>query len=112
MNDVCKYCGLPISTNFYYCPTCGKKLIQPPLSTSLGKQIKLYAISFFLPPFGLWPSIKYILDNNEKAKIIGLVGVVLTIVSLAITISLVASMLNNPLISGGNQLQTLQDLGY
>ncbi len=107
MNSACKYCGQPISSNFFFCPTCGKKLISPPLSTSVGKQVWLYAISFLLPPFGVWPSIKYIKEPNEKAKIIGVIGLILTVISIIISINIITSMFLSPL----GQLQSLQNPG-
>ena len=107
MDSTCKYCQQPVSSNFFFCPTCGKKLISPPLSTSIGKQIGLYVISFFLPPFGVWPSIKYIKEPNEKAKIIGVIGLILTVISIIISINLITSMFLAPL----GQLQSLQNSG-
>lgn len=112
MDSTCKYCGLPVSKNFYYCPTCGKNLIKPPLSTSMGKQLWLYFISFFLPPFGIWPSIKYILDKNEKAKIVGIIGLILSILSIIITFSLISSLFSSSIVGDTSQLQQLKSLGY
>lgn len=108
----CKFCGFPVSENFYFCPNCGKKLKQPPLSTSIGKQISVYAISIFLPPLGLWPALKYIAQKDSKARIIGIVAIVLTIISTIITINLTLSFFSNPLGSDSKQLQQLQNLGY
>ncbi|HYM65003.1 MAG TPA: zinc ribbon domain-containing protein [Candidatus Sulfotelmatobacter sp.] len=112
MNSACKYCQFPVSDNFYFCPNCGKKLIEPPLPTTPIKQLKLYLISFFLPPFGILPSIKYIMEKNEKAKIIGVISLVLSIVSIILTINLAINLFSNPLGSDTKQLQELRNLGY
>lgn len=52
------------------------------LSTTIGKQIVIYLISFFLPPFGLIWAFKYLKVDEEKAKKIGQIAVILTIISL------------------------------
>jgi hypothetical protein len=57
---------------------------KAPLSTTIGKQIVIYFVSFFLPPFGLVWAYKYLKVDDEKAKKIGLIAVILTIISLII----------------------------
>lgn len=108
----CKYCGYPISANFFFCPNCGKKLHEPPIT--IARQIGLYALSVFLPPLGLWPGIKYLQQKDPKAKIVGSIAIILTIVSILITIQLTMSFLTGSLggSSAGNQIQELQNLGY
>ncbi len=110
----CKYCGFSVSETNYFCPNCGKKLKEPPQSTSIAKQIWVYAISILLPPLGLWPGIKYLRGNSILEKRIGLIAITLTIVSTIITIWLTFSLLNTPLLFGGSgsQLNQLQNLGY
>ena len=109
----CKNCNFIILNSYYFCPNCGKKLIEPPLATSIIKQIGVYALSFFLPPFGIFPAIKYIKQKNTKAKIIGLISIILTIISLIISYNILLSFFNNPLgIYSSNQLNQLQNLGY
>ncbi|OGH16036.1 MAG: hypothetical protein A3C30_00735 [Candidatus Levybacteria bacterium RIFCSPHIGHO2_02_FULL_40_18] len=86
-------------------------LKEPQLPISLEKQIKVYAISILLPPLGLWPGIKYLTGKNEKAKTVGIVAIILTIISIIITVWLTigfVSQLNNGL---NGQLQQYQDLG-
>ena len=57
---------------------------KTPLPTTAGKQIVIYLVSFFLPPFGLIWAFKYLKADDEKAKKIGLIAVVLTTLSLII----------------------------
>jgi hypothetical protein len=56
------------------------------MSISIGKQIGLYSLSLLLPPLGLWPGIKYLLQDNPKAKVVGAVAILLTVISLGGTI--------------------------
>jgi hypothetical protein len=83
--QTCPFCHFSVNDTFYFCPSCGKKIKDPPASTSVSKQISIYLISILLPPLGLWPGVSYLLDKNEKAKMIGLVAIVLTIVSTILT---------------------------
>lgn len=109
----CKYCGFIVFSNYYFCPNCGKKLHQPPLSTGIGKQVSIYALSIFLPPLGLLPGLKYLFQKDNKAKIIGIIAISLTILSTILTIWITMNFLTNPFGSNtGKQLQDLQNLGY
>ena len=83
--QICPACHLSLSESFYFCPNCGKKIKEPPVSTTVGKQVGIYAMSILLPPLGLWPGIKYLLQKDQKAKTIGIIAIVLTIFSTIIT---------------------------
>lgn len=85
MQAQCPFCKFPVSENFLFCPNCGKKIKSPPLSITIGKQIYLYLISIFLPPFGLFPGIKYASQPDRERKIIGFTLITLTILSTAAT---------------------------
>lgn len=106
----CKFCGFPVSTNFYFCPNCGKKLNEPPITTA--KEIGVYLLSVFLPPLGLWPGIKYLLQKNEKAKRIGAIAIILTIISAVITIWISVVAINNINQGLNSQINQYQNLGY
>jgi hypothetical protein len=82
----CASCHFAVSETFFFCPNCGKKRKEPPLATSIGKQIGIYLLSFFLPPLGLWPGVKYMMQKDSKAQIVGIVAIVLTIVSIVLTV--------------------------
>lgn len=111
METICPFCNfaIPESENAYFCPNCGKKIKEPPITIS--KQIGIYVLSIFLPPLGLFPGIKYLLQEDEKKKMVGLVAIILTILSTVVTVWLTMSLLNN--ITGGlnSQLQQYQMLG-
>ena len=113
---LCPFCHSPTTETYYFCPNCGKKLKEPPVSTTILKQIGIYALSIFLPPLGLWPGIKYLKQDNKKAKIIGLVAVILTVISTVITVWLtigLTSQLNsqiNQLLKGQVDIYQFQNL--
>lgn len=112
MNSTCKYCGFTVSENFYFCPNCGKKLQEKLLSTSIGKQIYIYGLSILLPPLGLLPGFKYLLNKDPKAKLIGIVAIILTITSIIVTIWFFMQFLNTTITGPINQLDQLQNQGY
>lgn len=93
-NFPCPNCKLPVLTNFYFCPNCAKSLRPKPLSVSVGKQIGIYLLSVLLPPLGLWPAFKYLKQEDDKAKIVGLVAIVLTIISTIVTIYFAVGLFN------------------
>lgn len=108
----CKHCHYQILSNYFFCPNCGKKLKNPPLAVTVSKQIYIYFISAAFPPLGLWPGIKYLLDKRPKAKIIGTVAIILTLLSTVITIQLTMSLLNGQKDVASQQLQQLEGAGY
>lgn len=82
-NTACKVCRQPIQISWNFCPNCGNTLRERPLSTSFGKQLLIYSISFFLPPFGLGYAFKYLKQDNPRSKIVGVIAILLTILSIA-----------------------------
>jgi len=109
----CSKCKYIISDSFYFCPNCGKKLKEPPVSTTVLRQIYIYSLSILLPPLGLWPAVKYLRQKDRKAKIIGIVAIILTIISSIITTYLTINILNSEITAINNsQSQDLRSLGY
>lgn len=82
----CTHCKSPIQIDWNFCPHCGKSIQPVPLSTTLAKQLLIYSVSFFLPPFGLRYVVPYIKDKDSKTKLIGIIALLLTIISIFITI--------------------------
>ena len=109
---ICRHCKVNISSSDYFCPNCGKKLRDKPLSTDLLKQVLVYSLSFFLPPLGLWPAIKYLRQPDQKSKNIGLAVIILTGISIVITVYLSVSLLDSFNRELSNQLNVYQDLGF
>ena len=97
---VCPQCHQPVTPEEYYCPNCGKKLSEPPLSTSLGAQLWLYAFSLILPFIGYlaisyWQGIKYARSDDPKAQEIGWIAIGLLAVSSIFTIWQVTVWINS-----------------
>jgi len=90
---ICKYCGVNIVPEDYFCPSCGKELKAKLLSEGIWKQIGIYSLSFFLPPFGLWPGIKYLRQPDDKSKMIGFISILLTVVSIDLSFWITAAFL-------------------
>lgn len=110
-NVTCPSCHTVAPAADYFCPNCGKKLKDKPLSTSIGKQIGIYVLSIFLPPLGLWPGLKYLFAKDQKTKIIGGVAIFLTIVSTTVTIYFTVQFMNSLNKTLNDQLN-MQGLGF
>src|SRR4051794_33424105 len=77
---LCPFCKAQITPELNFCPVCGKQLKELPFGISLGKQIGIYLMSVLLPPLGLWPGIKYLMKKDSKAKMVGAIAIILTII--------------------------------
>ncbi|OGE01646.1 hypothetical protein A2196_02050 [Candidatus Curtissbacteria bacterium RIFOXYA1_FULL_41_14] len=108
----CPNCNKNILPTEYFCHQCGKKLKDKPPSTTFSRQLTVYVISFFLPPFGLWPAVRYLRQQDEKSKKIGLAAIFLTIISILLTIWLTTSFINSFNRELNNQLRFYKDVGY
>ncbi len=95
--SVCPKCQASASPEDFFCRNCGKPLKPKPLSTSIGKQILIYLVSIFLPPFGLSPGIRYLKQPGSKSKMIGWVAITLTVFSVVLTVWLFIKMINDTL---------------
>jgi len=108
----CVYCKGNISSSDYFCPNCGEKIKEKPLSTTFGRQLLVYLLSIFFPPLGIWPAIKYLRQQDEKSKRIGLTALFLTIISIVITSWLTISFINSFRKGLDNQLNIYQDIDF
>jgi hypothetical protein len=104
---VCSVCNAAVPSSANFCPNCGKRLRTIPPVTSVSRQIVVYLISFFIAPFGLWYAWKYLRQDDNKSKTIGVVAIVLTVISVAITIWTTAGLFN----SASQLLKSLSGLG-
>ena len=109
---ICRHCKFNISPSDYFCPDCGKKIRDKPLSTGLVKQILVYSLSFFLPPLGLWPAIKYLRQPDKKSKYIGWVAIILTAISTVITVYVSIGFMNSFYSQLNSQLIMYKGLGF
>ena len=102
---ICPKCGSMVPASAYFCPQCGKPLKAKPISTSFSKQVLVYLVSFFLPPFGLTYTWQYYKQGDEKSKEIALFSLILTIVSVILTLwaanSIMSSLTQSLGLGGG-----------
>ena len=91
----CKECGHELSDEALTCPNCGKPQRDKPPSVSLSRQITVYFISLFLPPFGLWYAWKYLKQKDGKSKKIGITALILNIISIIIAIWFIERFVNS-----------------
>jgi hypothetical protein len=86
-NMICPQCHQPVLPTYYFCPNCGKKLEDAPLSTSIGSQIWLYFFSLIIMPvtcyliYTRWQGIKYFKSKDPKAHQMGLIAIILLVAS-------------------------------
>src|SRR3990167_9222833 len=86
VGTACTVCKQPIQVNWNFCPNCGNILRVKPLSTSPLRQLVIYAVSFFLPPFGLGYAFKYLGQNDRKSRIVAIISIILTILSIVMIV--------------------------
>lgn len=92
---ICPSCHQNILPAYYFCPNCGANLKEEPKPISVALQIGIYALSIFLPPFGLWPGIKYALKKYPPIKRVGIIAIVLTLLSTILSIWGIFAMFQN-----------------
>ncbi len=89
---VCPQCHQPVRPEYYFCPNCGKKLEERPLSTSVWAQIWLYFFTLILMPitcyliYTRWQGLRYFRSNDPKARQIGLIAIILLIISIILLV--------------------------
>lgn len=87
----CKFCSATVSVGDYFCRDCGKKLKEKPVSLGPLPLLWLFVLSAFLPPFGIGLSIKYIRDQNEKARVVGWVSLLITAIVIILSVQFTLS---------------------
>ncbi len=98
----CPSCKTPVQPAWYFCPNCGKQLREAPIVISIPKQMLIYLVSFFLSPLGLSWGLQYVKYKDRRVKIVGIISIVLTVVSIILMLGSFkyfmdqySSMLNN-----------------
>ena len=99
---VCPQCHQPVTPEQFFCPNCGAKLSDPPLSTNTSAQILLYVFSIVLPVICYlavtkWQGAKYIKSPDPKAQQIGWIAAGLLAASTIITFWLYGVWINQAL---------------
>lgn len=80
----CRNCRAQLSPEMNFCPNCGKKIKDPRPGTSVVAQIGVYLVSFFLPPLGIWPAVKYLKAGGKRERKIGYAAIIITVISAGI----------------------------
>lgn len=114
---ICPFCYSQIIATAVFCPSCGKKVRETPISTGIAAQLLIYFLSLFLPPFGLGSTLRYLRNPDPKAHMIGIISLIMTISAIFIAIymftSLVSSLTGSLSTGGaGSTYQDLKDLGF
>lgn len=78
-----------MSSTYFFCPYCGKKLKKPPRSTSLFAQFGIYFLSIFFPFFAILPGIEYLNQQDNKSKAVGTITLLLSGIFLMINVYLI-----------------------
>lgn len=107
----CPFCNTQIDATAYFCPNCGKKIREKPISTGLGSQILLYLLSFFLPPLNLILTIRYLKSPDPKAKQVGLISLGLMAVGIVLAVWIAAGVIKNVNQQISAQLKQYQNIG-
>jgi hypothetical protein len=104
MNEIaCSVCHTQVRATDYFCFNCGANLKPKPKSVDALAQVYLYLGSFFLPPMGYIWGARYLKESDQKAKVVGIIAMVITTVSLVLTIVAVkqlSDMINSQVSSG------------
>jgi len=95
MYPTCSGCHQTIRETDFFCPNCGKKLHEKPLPVSFLVELLCYVGSVLLPPFGIVWGIKYLKQNDDTAKRIGMISIALTLLSTLITFLLTVNIIGN-----------------
>ncbi len=106
---ICPHCKTANLPTAYFCSNCGKVIQEKPIT--LGKQLYIYFVSIFFPPFGLVYGVRYLRQSDQKMKKVGWAAIILTIISLIITIWLTVGVLNATTKSLDSQLNNYRNLG-
>ena len=85
-NISCAFCHFATQPDWYICPNCGKPFKEKAPDISVFKQVYIYGISFFLAPLGLVWGLNYIRANDKKARMVGLISIALTVLSIILII--------------------------
>ena len=83
---ICPTCGSILAPDDMFCSHCGAQVVKKVATIGLGKQIYIYFVSLFLPPFGLVWTWKFFRTGNAQMKRVGWIALILTIVSTIFTI--------------------------
>jgi hypothetical protein len=95
VEEKCTKCHVVVRPADYFCFNCGNNLKPVPPSLLPVDQIWLYTKSILIPPFGVLWAYRYLKENNNKSKIVGMIAVILTLISLVVSSILFKNFVND-----------------
>lgn len=104
----CPACHITVRPTDYYCFNCGKNLHEAPPGTGTEDQIKLYLGSVLLAPMGIVWGLKYLRQEDQKSKIVGIVAMSFSVITLIIATQYVMNAVNTINTQVGKQLQGIE----
>ena len=108
----CPFCSEPVNLSLPFCPYCGNKLSKSDGSVSIAQQIKIYAISALLAPFGLYYFFKYFRNSDQQKKKIAYIALIITAVTGIILISISLSFVSAVDSYTGQYQMEYQNFGF
>ncbi len=106
MELTCPRCHTTVRSTDFYCYNCGKNLHPPPLQTDTGTLIILFLKTIVLPPLGILWGFKYLRQQDDRSKIVGIAAIVITIIEIILVVQSTVGILNG--VSG--QLNNFQGM--
>ena len=111
--NLCPSCHMQVRPTDYFCYNCGTNLKPKPMSISIWKQLLLYIGSVVLVPFGIIWGFRYLRQPGKKAKIVGTITIIITIISTILVTIYTINLINEvqKQVNEGIEKQ-LQNVGY
>lgn len=106
----CPVCHIAVRPTDFFCFNCGKNLHAPPPGITPADQIKLYLGSVFLTPMGIIWGLRYLREDNQTSKIVGIIAMILSIVTLIVVTQYTVSLVNSINSQLGTQFQGMEGL--
>lgn len=108
MEPSCPQCHVAVRTTDFFCYNCGKNLKPKPLPLKIESLILYYLGSIILPPMGIIWGLRYLKDDNQTAKIHGIILITITVVELIILTVWTFQFVNSAVSQANTQLNSLQ----
>lgn len=104
----CPFCHVAVRPTDYFCSNCGKNLHPAPLGTTAFDQAKLYIGSVFFTPMGIFWGMRYLREKSDTSKIVGVIAMLLSIVTLIVAVQFTVSFMNTINSQMGKQFQGIE----
>jgi hypothetical protein len=89
----CPKCQNLVSANDSFCPHCGNKLKEVDKPLGFFDYMKIFTVTIFLAPFGLYWFIKLIKSPDKTKKIVAVLVLLITLVLIVLTIGMMDQFL-------------------